>query len=150
MKRHESLITLSHDHHEGLIIAQLLRKDVPDYEGMPTSVQGKVEHLQKYYQNDLSVHFFKEEDVLFPAVTGLSDEIAQLVQELISQHQQIKSAIALVFRQEASADSLHELGLLLRDHIRKEERQLFPQIQEMATEELLNELHAKLKEEDHD
>ncbi len=145
MRRHESLVSLSHDHHDGLIMAQTLRKDVPDYEGMPSTVQEKVQHLQSFYQDELSVHFSIEEDILFPAVQDLNEDIGQLVQELIGEHQQIKGAIASVFRQEASEDTLHELGMLLKNHIRKEERQLFPKIQEAASEDLLAELGAKLK-----
>jgi len=148
MKRHESLVSLSRDHHDGLIMAQTLRKDVMDYEGMPSTVQEKVQHLQSFYQDELSVHFSIEEDILFPAVQDLNDDIGQLVNELISEHQQIKGAIASVFRQEASEDTLHDLGMLLKNHIRKEERHLFPQIQEAASDDLLAELGAKLKGEE--
>ena len=42
MKRHSSLVPYSQDHHKILVLAQVLKKDVPDYKGMPTDLKGKI------------------------------------------------------------------------------------------------------------
>lgn len=45
MKRHKALIPLSHDHHHGLLLAQLVKKNVPDYKGLHKNLEGKIKYI---------------------------------------------------------------------------------------------------------
>ena len=42
MKRHKALIPLSHDHHLLLLLAQLIKKNAPDYKGLPKDLKEKL------------------------------------------------------------------------------------------------------------
>ena len=53
MKRHESLAPLSREHHEGLILAQLLKKGAPAYRGLPTDLAGKLSYAREMFERIL-------------------------------------------------------------------------------------------------
>ena len=57
MKRHPALHTLSHDHHQGLILAQQLKKGAPQYKGMPSTLVGKKDYTLSFYNDELVQHF---------------------------------------------------------------------------------------------
>ena len=136
MKRNKSLIALSHDHHHGLILAQLIKKGAPEYKGLPTDLIGKVNHVKESWQKELKLHFENEENILFPFVKGKNDEIDRLIEEILEEHKIIKS---LVDKLDIDADvesTLDQLGNALEQHIRKEERILFVKIQTVLGIEL--------------
>lgn len=139
MKRHESLVQLSRDHHQALILAQLIKKNAPAYKGMPTTLPGKIIYAVNLFNTELKKHFEKEEAMLqlvnemYPAINKISGEIFE-------EHIALS---ALFLSLEGSADQenlLDELGNKLDAHIRKEERILFPLIQDYCTEEQLLQL----------
>ncbi len=66
MKRHPALYPLSHDHHQGLILAQQLKKGAPQYKGMPSTLEEKKNYTISFYNNELKKHFYDEEKILFP------------------------------------------------------------------------------------
>jgi len=41
IKRDKALHILSHDHHHGLILAQLIKKGSPQYKNLPNTTEGK-------------------------------------------------------------------------------------------------------------
>lgn len=146
MKRHKSLVKLSRDHHNGLIAAQLMKKDAADYKGMPTDFEGKSEYIVEFYYNHLVPHFKEEESILFPFIQGKDAEINTLVNELKQEHIQIKMYIKAVEENKHDLSLLDELGNLLENHIRKEERILFQRIQEMFGENDLQRLNEILSQ----
>ena len=137
MKRHPALYQLSHDHHQGLILAQQLKKGSPQYKGMPSTLDGKKEYAISFYKTELVKHFEDEEKILFPSVIKRNDEVDDLVEEAISEHRKIESLIDDLRRKNDVADLLDELGRLLENHIRKEERILFPKVEEILSDEEL-------------
>jgi iron-sulfur cluster repair protein YtfE (RIC family) len=147
MKRHRCLIALSHDHHHGLVLAQLTKKNAPEYQNLPKDILGKINYAKNFYEKDLSIHFRKEEDVLFPMVKGRDKDLDELICSLLTEH---ISIIKMIFDLGESADketALDELGHTLEDHIRKEERKLFPLIEEKFTDEELADIERKMHEE---
>jgi iron-sulfur cluster repair protein YtfE (RIC family) len=139
MKRHESLAPLSREHHGALLLAQLLKKNAPDYKGMPTSVPGKVEYALRFFNDSLKGHFDKEE-LLFQKIQHCHDGIQKLVSEIVDEHRQLTALFESLEKSADPGKSLDELGNLLDLHIRKEERVLFPLIQQHCPEALLNEV----------
>lgn len=83
IKRHPALIPLSHDHQTGLLLAMILKKETPQYRGMPGTTEGKLQLLQQRFEEELKPHFDKEENILFPFITGRLEEIDLLIDELI-------------------------------------------------------------------
>ena len=144
MKRHTALYSLSHDHHQGLILAQQIKKGAPQYKGMPSTLEGKKEYALTFYRSELAKHFQGEEEILFPYVTGKNTELDKLISEIISEHRRMERLINALENTDNLESKMDELGWLLEQHIRKEERELFPDIEEILTEGQLSELKTKL------
>lgn len=145
MKRHKSLFTLSHDHHHGLIAAQVLKKNAPKYEKLPTSFEGKTEYILKFYEEELVPHFDAEEKILFPFVKGRDNEIDLIIKDLISEHNKMSEYISAIKKNEHDENLMDELAQLLDGHIRKEERILFEKIQEKFENEELEKIQELLE-----
>ena len=139
MPRHSSLIPLSHDHHEALLVALRLKK------GGPTSphdtlwsheLPKQVHSLQLFFERELLPHFKLEEEILFPAASGL-EELQPTVKNLLSQHQRMREMIENITSLQEEARLKKEMagfGALLEAHVRIEERELFPKLEEAERE----------------
>lgn len=143
MKRHKSIIALSHDHHHGLMLAQLIKKDAPEYKGLPTDLIGKVNHVKESWENELKLHFENEENILFPFAKGKDKEIDNLIDEILDEHKLIETLVKSLNTTTDIESTLDQLGKALESHIRKEERELFQKIQLSFGEEL-NKLEGKI------
>ena len=143
MKRHPSLIALSHDHHHGLMLAQLIKKGAPEYKGLPTDIIGKVKYAKEAWEKELKLHFKNEEEILFPFVKNKDVDLDKLIEGILEEHKQIKSLVKNLDTSENKEEVLNDLGILLEKHIRKEERQVFKMIQ-LLFEDELNELEGKI------
>jgi iron-sulfur cluster repair protein YtfE (RIC family) len=137
MKRHEALAPLSREHHGALLLAQLLRKDAPAYKGLPTLPQEKLIYAVNFYKANLLTHFIKEEELL-ARVKQYHPEIEKLAAEIITEHRQLTNLFNSLGKNKNCINALDELGNALANHIRKEERILFPLIQQYCPEEVLN------------
>ena len=137
MKRHPSLYTLSHDHHQGLILAQQLKKGAPQYKGMPSTLKDKKDYTISFYKTELVKHFQDEEEILFPAVKNKNDDLDKKIAEIISEHRKMETLIRDLEKTDQLENVLDEFGQLLEKHIRKEERELFVEIEKVLSEEEL-------------
>ncbi|MEO8149519.1 MAG: hemerythrin domain-containing protein [Bacteroidia bacterium] len=144
MKRHESLIPLSQDHKSTLFLAGQLKFNAPDYPGYPKDIHGKTALLAGEFEFHIKEHFRKEEEILFKSVRNKSPELRKLTNELVLEHHKITQLIQQALLKSA-AELLHEIGEMLQQHIRKEERQLFELIQQTLSENELLDLGKKLK-----
>jgi len=144
IKRDKALLILSHDHHQGLILAQVIKKGSPQYKNLPNSIVGKKDYSIKFYNDELIKHFEDEEKILFPVVNGKDDEIDNLIEEIITEHKKIKQLVNQLESDEDVENTLDELGNILESHIRKEERDLFTKIQEILTKEELTSVEKQL------
>lgn len=139
MKRHEALAPLSREHHNALILAQLLKKGAPAYRGMPADTEGKVSYAANFFTTDLIEHFRKEEAVL-EKVRHVNEQIAGLADEIIAEHKMLSDLFTGLETAKDKIAALDETGRLLEAHVRKEERVLFPLIEKHCGEELLSQL----------
>lgn len=139
LKRHPALIPLSRQHHKGLILAQLLKSDVPDYKGLPTDIPGKVAFAKKELEARLSRHFNWEATVLIPATRAYHKQLQAMSDQVQAEHRQITAQIQQLSDTSTPGD-LDELGRLLEQHIRFEERVWFAAIQREAPEAVLSQL----------
>jgi iron-sulfur cluster repair protein YtfE (RIC family) len=130
MKRHPSLVPLSRDHNVGLILARKLSR----------GDQGVADEFLAAWNEEMSDHFDEEERLLQP----LMDPGHR--QRLQDEHREIR---ALVAQLQAGDDVAEELGTRLHDHIRWEERQLFPAIEACATPTQLDALAKQTAELEH-
>ena len=141
MKRHRALIPLSHDHHDALVAARRLLRgaDAPDPLAAATTFLG-------FFASSVVPHFREEEELLFPRVAD-AEEARELVVQALLEHQRLHLAAAelgeLVAHGRADGATgarMRELATLLEGHVRFEERQLFPLIETMLSEETLTAL----------
>ncbi len=141
IKRSKSLVLLSRDHHDGLLLAWKIRQ----------GIKLNVEHnristyAEKVFDKELEPHFREEEKVLFSQLPD-NDELRITAEK---QHAELRKKIAL-FRtsSDVSEADLLRFASLLDEHIRFEERTLFPHIEKTFLEEQLHEIGRQL-EEDH-
>ena len=143
MKRHPSLVHLSREHHGALILARLLQKDAPAYKGLPSDAEGKAVYALKCYREDLIKHFEEEEKIL-PFVKGINTELDLLIGAILDEHKQLHISFRAIKYNTDLSGHLDTLGKALELHVRKEERQLFPLIQESCSEDLMTAIDKSL------
>ncbi|MEJ2615505.1 MAG: hemerythrin domain-containing protein [Ignavibacteriaceae bacterium] len=144
MKRHKSLIFISHDHYHGLQLAQLIKKNSPKFKNLPNDLEGKKSYTINFYENDLLHHFYLEENIIQPAVKGKTKEIDKLFEEIIVEHKNIERAVESLKENSNTENKLDEIGIMLQEHIRKEEQILFEKIQKALSENELQKLEEEL------
>jgi iron-sulfur cluster repair protein YtfE (RIC family) len=103
---------------------------------MPSTVPDKAAFALKMFDLNLKVHFAKEEEV-FKKIKNINAAIDVLAAEIAIEHQTLSKAFLSLDKADNTAEELDALGNLLDDHIRKEERVLFPLMQEHCSEEVL-------------
>jgi hemerythrin-like domain-containing protein len=139
MKRSEALAGLSRDHHKALAVALRLRRAGPD------SVVEAVAGFRDYFETAGNRHFELEEAVLLPA---LPDEggWATLTERVREEHRSLREAGArtLAAAREDAAPQARQLGEALDAHVRFEERQLFPFLEQRLTAAQLSDLGRRL------
>lgn len=146
MKRHPALIPLSQDHHHGLLLAQLLKRNAPEYHGLPKDLLGKMNFAKEMYHKELEHHFRDEEQLVFPYLKGKDVELDNLIAEILNEHIIIKEKILSLDDNPKLIDQLDEIGKILNEHIRKEERVLFEKAQTILNDEELKMIENKFDE----
>jgi len=141
IKRDKSLVSLSKDHHDGLLLAWKTKQGIRyniEYNRIAT-------YLVEVFNKELEPHFIEEENLLFNKLQ-LTDELRIKAEQ---QHAAIRNKIAAfkILTETKEADLLH-FAALLEEHIRFEERTLFPHIEKTLSREELDEIGRQL-EEDH-
>ena len=137
MLRDPSLIPLSRQHHNSLALCVLSRRSLAA-DCSPESVAKVARRVIDRYELELVNHFEIEERVLFPLCGPLP-----LIGELLREHRAIEALVAQL-RAAPSAALLEQFCELLSGHIRKEERELFEQIQRTLPREVLDRMGAEI------
>lgn len=133
LKRHKALQPLSREHHHGLLLSWKIRT------GFSKNIE--IERIKTYadwfFNNELIPHFELEEAHIFPLLKADNE----LVKRALAEHRRLKR----LFNDEKDVErSLHKIEEELEQHIRFEERILFPEIQKTATKAqlaLIEEIH---------
>jgi hemerythrin-like domain-containing protein len=127
MLRDKSLIPLSHQHQQALALCVRIDRARPIPNADLEAWQAEIE---QHFAKEISVHFSAEESVIFPAARRFP-VLIPLVEELIEDHGSLRESFAQADMRLMSADSLGAFANKLSAHIRKEERQLFEQLQQL-------------------
>jgi iron-sulfur cluster repair protein YtfE (RIC family) len=126
--RHPSLIPLSHDHHHGLALALRCRKQALG-QLKPMGAAGlreRAKEFLEFYHANLAAHFRAEEQTLFPLLRTALPNSAAMLDDLLREHEQLRQAVPQLEEGIGLAKLVFDLGDLLEQHIRREERDLFP------------------------
>lgn len=143
MKRHPTLIPISREHHQVLLLAQLLKKDAPLYRGLPETLEGKICYAAEKYDVLLRAHLLRDTQVLYPFLSKW-EAIHTLVVELESQANRLHTH----FENLTSTAQIHELDELGHDmerYVRTKERELFEKIQKLLSEDDMQKLRSRLE-----
>ncbi len=139
MKRHPALAPLSRDHHHALVIAQRLRRAGED------DAAGAVRAFLEHWQKEERLHFRLEEEVLLPALAAYADADHPAVVRTLLDHVRIRAAVDRLGAT-AQLEQVHELGAWLAAHVRLEENELFPLIEQTLPEPALVALGERLRD----
>jgi hemerythrin-like domain-containing protein len=131
MRRDASLIPLSHQHHNGLALCVMTRRSLAQ-DTSPENIARLARRAIDRYELELVNHFEIEEQVLFPLCGPMP-----LVAELIAEHRAMEAFIPRL-RTAPTADLLEQFCRLLSTHIRREENELFEQIQQSLARDVLD------------
>ncbi|MBI4898283.1 MAG: hemerythrin domain-containing protein [Actinobacteria bacterium] len=140
-KRDPALIPLSHDHHHALVIAMLLRRATGE------TASGTRQAYLDFWRHECAGHFHVEEQVLFPAHAEVAGADDPLLARALADHAEIRAlTAALADTSGPTGAQLVELGDTLSAHVRLEERELFPAIENELTDEQLIRLGERITE----
>jgi len=142
MLRDKSLIPLSHQHQRALALCVRIDRAQPISNDDLEVWQAEIEQL---VEQEIKIHFSAEEQVLFPAARRFR-ELIPLVEELTADHASLNESFSLAKARGMSAERLPAFAQQLSTHIRKEERQLFEQLQQLMTPDELSALGRQLEE----
>ncbi|WP_085991273.1 hemerythrin domain-containing protein [Oceanobacillus senegalensis] len=139
IKRHEALYPLSHHHHHTLFLALQLRRVGTDKGD--TTVNELKNKLRNFWEKDGNQHFRDEEEILLPIYAQYESIQQPEITELLLEHVTVRSLVHQILTSNENEVSLmNKLGELLNTHIRKEERIVFPMIEEALPEHELQKL----------
>lgn len=126
LKRHKALQPLSREHHHGLLLSWKIRSGF----SKNVSADRMKTYADWFFEHHLIPHFELEEAEIFSILDAEND----LVKKALADHRRLKR----LFSDETDVEkSLSRIEEELEQHIRFEERILFPEIQKWATEEQL-------------
>ena len=131
MKRHPGLEPLSDDHHRALVLARSARRageTARDRDALATLW----EQVRQRFALDLEPHFRAEETVLFPALAAAGERA--LVERALEDHAELRRLV----RAAADAEGARAFGRRLHDHVRFEERELFPHAERVLPDLVLD------------
>lgn len=122
-KRHKALQPLSREHHHGLLLSWKIRNGF-NKKVAPERIKS---YADWFFETHLIPHFEMEETHLF----SILETNHKFVKRALSDHRRLKR---LFNNEDDITKSLSKIEEELEQHIRFEERILFPEIQKTATE----------------
>jgi ketosteroid isomerase-like protein len=142
MKRSAALTPLSRDHHVALVVARELSR------AGDADVTSATERFVRFLAGHEVAHFALEESVLVPALPP-GERGAALGHRLLDDHEFLRDALRRLRASPAAGtvSFLHKLGERLRAHVRMEEQELFPYLEETLDERALAAIGARLAHE---
>ncbi len=138
MKRHPALQTLSRDHQHALAVALALTRATAQ------SAPAAAREFLSFWHSEGGAHFRSEEEILLPAYAARADPRHPAVVQTLIDHIVIRRDAALVEGAPELA-TLQALGVQLSAHVRLEERELFPLVEETLPEDELRAVAARLE-----
>jgi hemerythrin-like domain-containing protein len=140
-RRHESLIPLSREHHDALMLAwRLLTGNLSRHEP-----ELRARHVNAFFEYRLIDHMRLEEELLYPSCRAVLGVEASLIDVLLSDHRELRAKAAAI--KAGAHDQVESFCVLLERHIRTEERQLFVLAQNRLKPAELAELGRQIKEQ---
>lgn len=136
IKRNENLVRISRDHHATLLFCWKIRTGLKlniDTERIKT-------YVQYFWQVHMQPHFVEEETILFVPVKDAA------VQKALDEHADINKQVESIMASSiVQSQQLATLADVVDNHVRYEERELFPHLENILTGEQLKEIGSRLQ-----
>jgi hemerythrin-like domain-containing protein len=140
IKRNPHIVKLSKDHHFTLLFCWKIRNGLK-FEAEPSRIKMYIQYFWKYH---MQPHFREEETILFAPVKD------EAVKKALKEHADIAQQINnLNANEHISPGELLTLADMVDNHVRYEERELFPHMEKVLSEEQLESIGKQI-EEHHD
>lgn len=139
IKRNENIIKLSRDHHASLMFCWKLRQGVK----LKIASSRMVNYIEYFWEDHMGPHFREEEEILF---VPFKDD---LVIRAINEHKEISALITNLIEKKSDVDEVLflQIATLVDDHVRFEERILFPHLEKNLTDAQLDEIGKQLPDD---
>lgn len=136
IRRNKNLLVFSHEHQHGLVFCTRLNKS------NQTDANTLRAFVTDFWEKELLNHFRQEEKLLLPILYG-----TEIGKQFISEHEQIKTMVQCIKNSNNKSvfDNAITLSKVINDHIRFEERTLFPWIEKALTPKNLDALGKELE-----
>lgn len=121
IKRHPALVPFSREHHFGLLLVWKIRQGLRK-ETDPKRIS---EYALYFFENDLKLHFAREEFMLF-SLLPMQDALCD---RAFREHNRLYELIGSIAQDKQNAALLSAFAGELENHIRFEERVLFAHLQ---------------------
>ncbi len=141
MHRHPSLAPLSRDHHHALVLARDARRLVPEH-GQDTSAF--IAELRRRFEAELVPHFAIEERELVRRSVACGEPLASLAGRVVADHDALRAIVAS-FDPLSLTLQCEAFGARLEEHVRFEEREWFPSLEEHLGSDALARLAGALR-----
>jgi iron-sulfur cluster repair protein YtfE (RIC family) len=125
VKRSPQLRDLSEDHHYGLTAARRLRRAAEGHEALPEAVAA----FLAAWEEEIAPHFRQEEEILLPAFARRAGAEHELIVRTLTEHVALRRDVSELELRPEDPEQAAEVARALHDHIRFEERRLFPAIE---------------------
>ena len=139
IKRHENIAKLSRDHHASLMFCWKIRQGIK----LDVSTERMVRYIQYFERQHFIPHFHEEEQILFAPLKDSK------VQKAIDDHVIILRAVNEISfsGKENQQKELSKLADLVDEHVRYEERILFPYLEQKLSGEQLEKIGKGISDE---
>ncbi len=133
MKRHQALTNLSREHHQSLRLAKKCMDTAA--RAVPEQCLALCREIVSTFDQEWDRHFRNEEATIFNVTAGMEGRIHDLGLQLTEEHDRMREMARTMREEDSSCAILEQFGLLLRDHTRLEERELFPLVEQAFSAE---------------
>ncbi|TKK71006.1 hemerythrin domain-containing protein [Ilyomonas limi] len=135
IKRNVHIVKLSKDHHFTLLFCWKIRCGLK-FRVEPSRI---ISYVNYFWQHHMQSHFREEETILFAPVKDAA------VQKALKEHAQITEQIQALNADKSNAtNKVAMLADTVDNHVRYEERELFPHLESVLTDEQLNTIGKQL------
>jgi hemerythrin-like domain-containing protein len=141
MLRDPTLVPLSQQHHNGLALCVLVDRAL-SRDDSEESVRKQAARIVETFGIEIANHFELEEQVLFPAIVERLGPYP-MVDDLLADHARLRELVAAL-NTAPGRDTIDEFTALLRQHIRREENELFQDIQARLPRDVLEAAGAEI------
>lgn len=138
MKRNENLVPLSREHHFGLLCVWKIKQGVN--KGVPYK---RILNYVNYFWKESLSHHFETEDRVLPEIQN-----SILQNQMEKEHSDIRKLINNINASEEK-QLLLDFAYALQNHIRFEERVVFPEYEDHLSDDQMKEIGKQLSDSGH-